>query len=395
MKKKYRRSFVVGGLFALLMSLGISSPSRAVTSSEESINAEISSSGRVELSVAGQPIASQLEAVHEQSKVLSTSVGLVFEEQVQSSSTSVSAAVVSQTNAVGAWNFADGSKVTVIVDGEQLGNSFPADGSVELPTSSKDFEVLTVISDLDLGEGMVSETLTSTLIPTPKTVATTPTMQLLSATSLLTLPDRTTLRYLTFIADSYLDAPVAGCLAPFSPIPGVVKIGFDGNNRNFGPMNNDNKTKLQVNIDWNLGSTSVYKLVSPTIMDLWIEGATTPIFWPLTADDSNIYAIVSDQSNSSLNLHLHHEAVNPFCLAQPIYYDVRGQVYRNGNYTLHGEFRQVPNHEFYIKNNLETSWNIIYRSRINPTWRFYCLTPLMFSCITTDRWTQDTPSVWY
>lgn len=359
------------------------------------ITASIGEEGEISFSKAGISQESTVIATRQETSVFD--IG----DQVAVATTSEpgesgNAAVVSTTDGVLAtWNFPEGTSTAISVNNQNIGLDFDSVGTVQLPLEDSLEGQLVLEASKLLEDGLVSTSESAISFSSSSVIATGSIQAMLASAP--ALPSKTTLRYLTFIRDETVLAPILGCLPPPVMVTReeVVRVVFLGNNRTFGPGNTDNKTSLQVNIDWLAGTTTTSKSAAPTVAQYYCAGNPKPITLELTANTSEIYALTSSQTISSVNLHMHHKAGNPFCAGYPIYYDVRGQIYRNGNYTLHGEFRQVPNHEFYIKSNLESSWNIIYRAHINQDWNFYCLTPLITFCIVSDRWTQGNRATWY
>jgi hypothetical protein len=359
------------------------------------ITASIGEEGEISFSKAGISQESTVIATRQETSVFD--IGDQFAVATTSEpGESGNAAVVSTTaGALATWNFPEGTSIAISINNQNIGLVFESVGTVQLPLEDSVESQLVLKASKLLENGIVSTSESAISFSASSVIASGSIQAMLASAP--ALPSKTTLRYLTFIGGGTVPAPIVGCLPPSVRVAGydVVRMVFLGNNRTFGPGNTDNKTSLQVNVDWLAGTTTTSKSAAPTVAQYYYAFNPTPLTLELTANTSEIYALTSSQTNSSVNLHMHHEAGNPFCAAYPIFYDVRGQIYRNGNYTLHGEFRQVPNHEFYIKSNLESSWNIIYRSQINQDWNFYCLTPLISFCIVSDRWTQGNRATWY
>ncbi|WP_019854319.1 hypothetical protein [Actinopolyspora mortivallis] len=65
-----------------------------------------------------------------------------------------------------------------------------------------------------------------------------------------------------------------------------------------------------------------------------------------------------------------HAIGNPFCVAGKITYDWRALVYRDGYYTLEGDYYPVPHHGIYLATGL-TGWRIVHERKNQG---FACLT---------------------
>ncbi len=223
----------------------------------------------------------------------------------------------------------------------------------------------------------------------PSSTALSPTTLSL-ATGASSFPTATNLRYQTFIPDSSVIAPSTLCLG-VPPVSSPYSVWlFDGNNRGFLPNTSNNKTLVSVNVDWQAnfvtGSTQVGKTtlrgIAPFYETVYVAQA-----------DKNLmsWAAYGPVTNT-ITVNMHTEAANPFCPGiRPIYANVTGFVNIDGGYSFSGTFRQVPNHEFYVKSSLDSSWRTIFRADNSG---FGCLTPIVDFCNVAGNWTPGT-SVWY
>lgn len=200
----------------------------------------------------------------------------------------------------------------------------------------------------------------------------------------------TSLRYQTFIPEASVIAPSTLCLAvPPARSPYSVWL-FDGDNRGFMPYTAKNKTAVIVNVDWQAGQVSGTTRVGKTTLR-----GIMPFYETVFEDqaDSKLmsWSAYGPVTNNSI-LNLHTEASNPFCPGvRPIYANITGSVNVQGGYSFSGTFRQVPNHEFYVKSSLDSSWRTIFRA---DNAGFTCLTPVVDWCNISGNWTPSTPA-WY
>jgi hypothetical protein len=317
------------------------------------------------------------------------------------------AAVVSSTGSIAlGWDFQDQSQpVEVAVNGELIAE-VPPTGSIS--SQNVILEGATQVSFSQVSEPNSEQNLNANQSDvTFATISFTvvqpdaPTLQAATAavTALATqLASSTVLRYQTFIPTEYAPVPPAGCSMSLWYELATGRTPFYlGNNRGFEMPSSNNKTAAQVNVDWLSGSMTLNKTVSPTdgVLVYPVENSRLYVYHDL-AGDSQVFITYGTFYSNSVYVHLHHDVANPDCVAQGIYYDIRGQIFRNGGYSLSGEFRNVPNHEFFIKDSSNPSWRPIYRASITSALSFACFTPgnNASSCVTTSQWT-DAVSVWY
>jgi hypothetical protein len=317
------------------------------------------------------------------------------------------AAIVSSTNSIAlGWDFQDQSKpVEVAVNGELIAEVPPTgsitsqnivlDGATQVSfsqVSEPNSEQNLNANQSDVTFATISFTVMQPDAPTIQAATT-------AVTALATqVASSTVLRYQTFIPFEYAPVPPAGCgMSLWYGVPSGRTPFYVGNNRGFEMPSSNNKTSAQVNVDWLNGSMTLNKTVSPTegVLVYPVNDSRFYVYNNL-AGDSQIYITYGTFYSNSVYVHLHHDVANPDCVAQGIYYDIRGQIFRNGGYSLTGEFRNVPNHEFYIKDSSNPIWRMIYRASISNALSFACFTPGSDAntCITTSQWT-DASSVWY
>ena len=116
------------------------------------------------------------------------------------------------------------------------------------------------------------------------------------------------------------------------------------------------------------GDTNAY-LVNPAL-------ALGLYLYTKNADTSNIKFSAAFYSNYAYG-HMWEDVEKPDCLpgGWRIYYNGSGKVYKFGGYSLSGECRNVPNHEFAYKDSVTHTWNTIYTSAINSELLFGCFIP--------------------
>jgi hypothetical protein len=311
----------------------------------------------------------------------------------------------SESVAIG-WDFSQNdSPVSVVLNGVQIAmgdssGSISAEniqlaGVAEL-SFTQESTLSTTSSDIPAGQTQFSTVAIE--IAQPATLSLSSALN--TATALATSQSSATvLRYQTFIPFDSAPVPTAGCsMSLYYAVPTVIPR-YLGNLRDFQMPSSNNKTALQLNVDWvnktvpqpnvSIGETVGY------VVSL-INNAKTVVYRD-TAQPNNVYSTNGTFYSNSVYVHIHHDVANPDCLlALGIYYDISGQVYRTGGYSLTGTFRNVPNHEFAYKDSINPIWKNIYKVSISSPQSFLCFTPgsLASSCMTSDGW-YDSASRWY
>lgn len=188
------------------------------------------------------------------------------------------------------------------------------------------------------------------------------------------LPNQTTVRYQTFIKNQFVEAPRPACI--LLPLHTGTPY-FGGNYRTYNPDSSEIKTFENLTINWTGSSVNLAKSIGPTKLYFLVG----PVY---------VYNGVRSESTSSIKYDaltpvigqqhaftISADSVNPYCPgALPIHYSFTGSVSRSGSYDFSGELRKVPNHEFYIKDDINNSWGTIMQMDIDSL-GFLCLTPGM------------------
>jgi hypothetical protein len=369
--------------------------------SEPSLVLVESSEGSVELNVstgASSEVVTKLSTIQDMSLVDSDTSGPALLLQNSSDGRDdIAAAMVTDQTVLMAWDFVSaGNDVKVTLDGETIylgeaKDSFEYDFLTSEVDAVLEFSQIEPPAGDSVDEKLSHFTVISYQIENPSSAKPSDVSATFTALA-AALPSTTTLRYQTFIADEFVPDPPVGCIPP--NVFAWPKFYYSGNNRSFGPGNTANKTLLQVDIDWASESMSYTRYVQSTRLYGSVLNGPKVFVASLTADVADIYAALYEPiASSRAHVHLHQDIHNPFCASLGIYFDISGYVYRSGNYYLHGDFRQVPNHEFYTRDSLNAGWQVIYRADINSNFGFLCLTP-GFSCIQSDSWNQNS-WLWY
>ncbi len=177
----------------------------------------------------------------------------------------------------------------------------------------------------------------------------------------MTLPGSTTFRFTTFIRDLWVPAPDFAC----TQVGGRI-YEFTGNDRGFAPESTSFKTRFSVTIDWTSnGNISGQKGTQPTSLFLLHADGTRAFVDKKTAPTTGMNLEVVTESTTLSAFRIHHSVVNPLCsevLTGGIYYDVKTYAARSGKVTMVGEALRFPDHEYYVKDNDQSTWTSIFKS---------------------------------
>lgn len=175
-------------------------------------------------------------------------------------------------------------------------------------------------------------------------------------------PTYTRFRYQTFIPQK-LVAPTIKLTCPTLYSERYKQGYFLGENRSWDPFSTANKTLLDFRVDWNtLTLTNVIKSVATTQV-IYVDPQGVETIGPsANAGTSGMNVSVTARSATQVQVHMTHDIANPLCaLAEGIFYDIYATAFRSGSYTMAGSLVRVPNHEFYVRDSLSTSWTTIHR----------------------------------
>jgi hypothetical protein len=198
-----------------------------------------------------------------------------------------------------------------------------------------------------------------------------------SAYGAISLPTTTRLRYQTFIREKYIEVDASSNCIPFLTFG--ERIAFGGDYRSFSPDSARYRTKFDVRIDWlsngnqvattDVGESKTYKWNEKLLTsDKWVETGS------MTQSTSGMGLTTLSQNSSLVHFKMSHSIRDPFCIVvNPISYDLDVYVSRAGTYTIVGTRNRVPDHELYIRTNVNTNWSVIYQ-RHNYSYR--CLWPV-------------------
>ncbi len=184
-----------------------------------------------------------------------------------------------------------------------------------------------------------------------------------------TLPDRTFLRYLTFIPLQWVSAPWGVCTNISESRPQY----FAGDNRTWNPDSPNYRTSFSVGINWPLnGNVTTAKSVGQTRRYAY-SGGTYQLIDTETAPTSTMKIRVDRADSSMVAFEFWQSVDNPLCdslATLGISFDYFVAVERSGVYSAEGVSIAVPNHEFYIIDSGDPAWHPIMRRTYNT---FDCL----------------------
>ncbi len=391
MGKITTNSFVITAILALSMSQVGAMPSLAEPQPSH-LSLDKQSNGSLHLNIDGRRIRTDGMAPNATSLVkIAGGLGTLTSNLGDMGARGKYAAIVTSAGTEINWNFPDTAPVNINVVGQGSVLLEPQ-GSIFVPppqTANESISISQVIEERENGLTTMTTLALNVVVPSENTALA---IQSSAIAAAAILPDYTNVRYATFIQAPFVEVPLLGCGVP-DPKPFFIGWKFfGGNGRFFSPSlsPSESKTYQNLKIDWlsravtyseKIGTTKVYfaDISDPTA---YLE------YGSRTASGSTLTYTVNATSSSSISFSLKSDVSNPYCMSRGIYYSMRGSVTRSGTYNMSGEFRRVPNHEFYVKDNDEASWRTIFRSYINSDeGGFDCFSPLSSDCILASNWT--------
>jgi|GEM_PF-2577700 len=203
-----------------------------------------------------------------------------------------------------------------------------------------------------------------------------------------TLPNRTFIRYQTFIPTEFTPAPPLACTFKSwvadeiffitGDLATLFLYDFGGNNRSWDPDAIENsKTSFSVGVNWPLnGQLTTSKTVGQT--DLYLRFSPTSHL--LVASDralsTGMVMTPYSANSSSVVFEMQQDVTNPLCISGPtlgISFDYHFTIFRSGYYSINGVSIAVPNHELYVRDSDFVSWQPVMRRTLNS---FNCLSLL-------------------
>lgn len=190
------------------------------------------------------------------------------------------------------------------------------------------------------------------------------------------LPSVTTVRFVTFIPEAWLNAPFVGCAD-------YPNFDFKGDNRSWSTSSSSYRTKFDVAINWNSGpSLTSTRDVGETSLWFNVFGNRT-LSQAATASNSSMVLTPISSTNSNVSFKMYQDVKNPICvnfLTNGIYSNLNWSVSRLGSYSVQGTYMPVPNHEAYISSSSSSSWVTVFQTAHQ---NFLCLTGGVAVCTTT------------
>ena len=172
------------------------------------------------------------------------------------------------------------------------------------------------------------------------------------------------------------------------PIPRICDLfgapgdSFNGNDRGFDPYASQTKSKvwLEVAINWQTQRLSYNRFVGLTEIVTYDPVANkVTVYSTAQAPITDIHvhsdwSISSDTADFSFDI----SSANPACFGSlPIYVNATVEILRTGSAYIFGQYRTVPNHEAYFRDDLNVSWKMLFQSPINTTAGFDCFNVLV------------------
>ncbi|MEY3846206.1 MAG: hypothetical protein RJA66_473 [Actinomycetota bacterium] len=190
------------------------------------------------------------------------------------------------------------------------------------------------------------------------------------------LPAVTTVRNVTFIPESWLNAPFVGCAD-------YPNFDFKGDNRSWSASSSAYRTKFDVAINWNSGpSLTSTRAVGETSLWFNVFGTRT-LSQAATASNSSMVLTPISSTNSTVTFKMYQDVKNPLCinfLTNGIFSNLNWSVSRLGSYSVQGTYMPVPNHEAYISSSSSSSWVTVFQTAHQ---NYLCLTGGVSVCTTT------------
>lgn len=175
------------------------------------------------------------------------------------------------------------------------------------------------------------------------------------------LPTSTRLRYQTFIREKYLEQNMTS-----QCIPWPIKAAFSGDSRGFDPDSERFRTRFDVRISWLSADIQDYRDVGSTSYYTWDEAKSGSDKWKwektISQNSDGMELTVVSSTTSLAHFRMEHRVTNPFCVAVvPVLYNLDVYIAKSGKYTISGIRNTVPDHEVYIRTNLNPDWTVIYQ----------------------------------
>lgn len=198
-----------------------------------------------------------------------------------------------------------------------------------------------------------------------------------SAEAAVSMPDYTILRYTTFIRNSTVEAANGFC-AP----AGNANYRFRGDNRGFSPTSNSFRSRFDVRVNWSNGTAiSPTRTIGRTVREVY---DTTASQWKFDAsavasNESMDLTLIGTQTSNHATFNIKQDPKDPFCqlfglTANGIYFDFDFSIWRASSYSYSGTARVTPDHELYLKDSDQTSWNVLFQKESQT---FDCLNPIL------------------
>lgn len=189
------------------------------------------------------------------------------------------------------------------------------------------------------------------------------------------LPDYTVMRYQTFIPESSVPAPLFGVCSETD-----AEYRFLGDSRSFSATSSSFRTRFDVRVNWvNNSAISPTRTVGITTRERK-SSATSP--WQFNgtmmgSNDTMSLTILTPATSNHAHFRIRQDVKNPYCwnfLTNGIFADFEVSIWRAGSYSFEGTFLKAPSHEMYLKDQDNTSWEVLMQS---PTLSMNCLIPLV------------------
>jgi hypothetical protein len=191
------------------------------------------------------------------------------------------------------------------------------------------------------------------------------------------LPSATRLRYQTFIRDQYVEVNASSDCIPFLTFG--KRHAFGGDGRDFNADSEQYRTRFDVRVDWLANGNQVAQTsVGQSKTFEWNDSLPGIEKWQLTGtktQSTSGMGLTSILESSNLaHFQMVHNISDPFCVwVNPITYNLDVFISRSGTYTITGTRNRVPDHEVYIRTDVNPSWSTIYQ-RYN--YSYNCLWPI-------------------
>lgn len=189
------------------------------------------------------------------------------------------------------------------------------------------------------------------------------------------LPDYTVMRYQTFIPESSVPAPALGVCSEID-----AEYRFLGDSRSFSATSSSFRTRFDVRVNWvNNSAISPTRTVGITTRERR-SSATSPWQFDGTmmgSNDTMSLTILTAATSNHAHFRIRQDVKNPYCwnfLTNGIFADFEVSIWRAGSYSFEGTFLKAPSHEMYLKDQDNTSWEVLMQS---PTLSMNCLIPIV------------------